>query len=100
MNHTNRILSLTLAGLLSAAATSAVAQSTASDFKTFDSNADGKISKEEFKAQGGQDDAFRQSDADGDNSLSAEELMGAGTTTDGASGAGTGGASGAGTSQP
>lgn len=92
MNHTNRILSLTLAGLLSAtAATSAVAQSTAVDFKTLDGNGDGKISKEEYKAQGGQDDAFRQSDVDGDNSLSAEELM--------AAGAG-GGTSGTGTTQP
>lgn len=92
MNHTNRILSLTLAGLLSAtAATSALAQLTASDFKTLDSNGDGKISKEEFKAQGGQDDAFRQGDADGDNSLSAEELMGGGAA---------GGASGAGAGQP
>ena len=92
MNHTNRILSLTLAGLLGAtAASSALAQSAASDFSTFDSNGDGKISKEEFKAQGGEDEAFRQIDADGDNSLSAEELMGAGTA---------GGSSGAGTSQP
>lgn len=90
MNHTNRILSLTLAGLLGAAgATSALAQSPAPDFKTFDSNSDGKISKEEFKAQGGPDGAFRQSDADGDNSLSAEELMGAGSA-DSTSGAGTG----------
>lgn len=92
MNPTNRILSLTLAGLLSAtAATSALAQPTAADFKTLDSNGDGKISKEEFKAQGGQDDAFRQVDADGDNSLSAEELMGGGAA---------GGAAGASTGQP
>ena len=92
MNHTNRILSLTLAGLLSAtAATAAVAQSTAPDFKTLDSNSDGKISKEEFKAQGGQDDAFRQSDADGDNALSVEEFMGADAA---------GSTSGAGTGQP
>lgn len=95
MNHTNRILSLTLAGLLSAtAATAAVAQSTAPtapDFQAFDTDTDGKISKEEFKAQGGQDDAFRQGDADGDNSLSVEEFMGA---------AAGGSSSGAGTGQP
>ncbi len=92
MNHTNRILSLTLAGLMSAmASASAVAQTTAPDFKTFDANSDGKISKEEYKAQGGQDDAFRQSDADGDNALSVEELMSADPA---------GSASGAGTGQP
>ena len=81
-------LTLTLAGLLSAASASALAQSMpdtapetsfsptagASSFKTFDSNGDGKISLEEFKAQGGQEQVFTATDANQDKSLSNDEF--------------------------
>lgn len=67
-----RFLTLTLAGLLSAASASALAQSMpgatpgAPSFKTYDSNGDGEISIEEFKPQGGQEQAR-------DNRLNGDE---------------------------
>ena len=75
-------LTLTLAGLLSAASASAWAQSMpdaaptagASSFKNHDSNGDGKISLEEFKAQGGQEQTFTKMDANQDKSLSNDEF--------------------------
>jgi len=77
--HPN-FLALTLAGLLSAASASALAQSMpdttagASSFKSFDSNGDGKISLEEFKAQGGQEQVFTETDTNQDKSLSNDEF--------------------------
>jgi len=81
------VLTLTLAGLLSAASASALAQSMteptpgtaaptagASSFKSYDSNGDGKISLDEFKAQGGQEQAFTGIDANQDKSLSKDEF--------------------------
>jgi len=80
-------LTLTLAGLLSAASASALAQpmpeaapaSTAAtagapSFKSHDSNGDGKISLEEFKAQGGQEQVFTAIDANQDMRLSNDEF--------------------------
>jgi Ca2+-binding EF-hand superfamily protein len=79
-----RILTFTFAALLSAASASAVAQSMteatpgsaagAPSFKSYDSNGDGKISLEEFKAQGGQEQAFARIDANQDKSLNKDEF--------------------------
>ena len=81
--HPN-FLTLTLAGLLSAASASALAQSTpgtsfspapsASSFQSVDSNSDGKISLAEFKAQGGDDRIFTKLDTDQDKGLSQDEF--------------------------
>ncbi|MHB1214195.1 MAG: hypothetical protein ACYCY9_04320 [Thiobacillus sp.] len=82
-------LSLTLAGLLSAASASAMAQAkpdpapergaptagaASANFMTFDSNADGKISLEEFKAQGGGEQTFAAIDANQDLGLNNGEF--------------------------
>jgi hypothetical protein len=55
-----RVLTLTLAGLLSAAPASVLAAPVMPAFKTADSNGDGMISLEEFRAQGGQEQAFQE----------------------------------------
>jgi hyperosmotically inducible protein len=72
-----RIPVLTLACLLGAAASaSALAAPTAGNgFAHYDSNGDGKISPEEFRAQGGQEQAFRAADANHDNSLNPGEFI-------------------------
>lgn len=78
----SHLLTLTLAGLLSAASAPALAQSMAeatspagaSSFKSFDSNKDGQISLEEFKAQGGDEQVFTEIDADQDKRLSQDEF--------------------------
>ncbi|HWR76034.1 MAG TPA: BON domain-containing protein [Thiobacillus sp.] len=76
-----RFLSLTLAGLLSAASASALAQSMpgatpgAPSVKTYDSNGDGEISIEEFKPQGGQEQAR-------DKRLNSDEYAKAGNYVD------------------
>ena len=82
-------LTLTVAGLLSAASASALAQSmpdtapergaptagaASTSFMNFDSNGDGKISLEEFKAQGGQEQVFTAIDANQDMSLNNDEF--------------------------
>lgn len=48
------------------------------NFKAYDSNGDNAISLAEFKAQGGQEEAFRSIDSDGNSSLSSDELSKAG----------------------
>lgn len=81
--HPN-FLTLTLAGLLSVASASVLAQSMpgtsfspapgAPSFQSFDGNGDGEISLEEFKAQGGDDVLFTKLDTDQDKGLSQEEF--------------------------
>lgn len=81
--HPN-FLTLTLAGLLSAASASVLAQSTpgtsfspapsAHSFQSVDSNNDGKISLEEFKALGGSEQTFAKTDANQDMYLSKDEF--------------------------
>lgn len=77
-------LTLTLAGLLSAASASVLAQSMPGTsfspatgtpiFQSFDSNGDNKISLTEFEAQGGDDPAFTKLDTDQDKGLSQDEF--------------------------
>lgn len=68
-------LNLALIGVLSAFTTaSALAAEAAPSFKVYDNNGDGKVSLDEFKAQGGQEDVFRLVDINGDNSLSGDEF--------------------------
>lgn len=77
-------LTLTLAGLLSAASASVLAQSTpatsfspatsAPSFQSVDSNNDGKISVEEFKVLGGNEQIFAKMDANQDQYLSKDEF--------------------------
>ncbi|MHB1403660.1 MAG: hypothetical protein ACYCWB_14790 [Thiobacillus sp.] len=81
--HPN-FLALTLAGLLSAASASVLAQSTpgtsfspapsASSFQSVDSNNDGKISLEEFRVLGGSEQTFAKTDANQDKYLSKDEF--------------------------
>jgi hypothetical protein len=83
------LLTLTLAALLSAASASVVAQSMpdtapgvsapapatgAPSFNSVDRNSDGKVSLEEFKAQGGNEQIFAKIDANQDKYLSKDEF--------------------------
>ncbi|PKO71441.1 MAG: calmodulin [Betaproteobacteria bacterium HGW-Betaproteobacteria-17] len=56
----------------------AAAPAGASSFNSFDSNKDGQISLEEFKAQGGDEQVFAAVDADQDKRLSRDEFAGLG----------------------
>ena len=69
INH--RILGIALAGVLGAAAPALAAS--LPDFKTIDSNGDGKVSASEFSAKGGSEQAFRNADANRDGKLSSAE---------------------------
>lgn len=68
------VLNLALAGVLGSVAAAALAEP-APDFEAHDSNGDAKISLEEFKARGGEERAFRQSDADRDAKLTRDEFI-------------------------
>ena len=83
-----RFLPLALAGLLSAASASALATPSMPDATpgapatpsgapglSYDRNGDGQISIEEFKPQGGQEQAFREGAASRDNRLNSDGLQ-------------------------
>lgn len=70
----HRILKLTVAGALAAFfTTSVLAEPVMPELKVIDLNGDGLVSLEEFVAKGGQELAFRKSDANRDNQLSGDE---------------------------
>ncbi|MBU1394636.1 MAG: BON domain-containing protein [Gammaproteobacteria bacterium] len=78
MKHRNpNMLKLALAGVLIAGSASALAVPTMPWFKTYDSNVDGKISLEEFQAQGGPVKAFHDADINRDLLLDTDELANA-----------------------
>lgn len=69
LNHHIRTLTL----LAAFAAAPALAAPVMPNFKAADSNGDGMVSPEEFQAQGGQEQAFREGDANHDQRLSSDE---------------------------
>lgn len=75
-----KLLTLALAGMLSAGVVGQ-AQAAAS-FKTYDSNSDGKVSLQEYEAQGGQAKAFNEGDTNHDEFLDRDELVKAGANAD------------------
>jgi len=79
--HHRSLLTLALAGILGAGAVGQ-AQAAAVDFKTYDSNGDGKISLQEYEAQGGQAKAFKEGDSNHDNALDRDELVKAHSNAD------------------
>jgi hypothetical protein len=76
------ILNPTLAVLSALAAGTALAEpatkATPPSFSDYDRNGDGAVSAEEFRALGGDEQAFLKADANRDNKLSSEELAKAG----------------------
>ncbi len=71
-----RLTTLTLAGALGmAVSVSALAASTATDFKQYDGNGDGKISQQEYQAKGVSEETFRKIDANGDGNVSHDEFV-------------------------
>lgn len=80
MNRFNRnLLNLTMSTLLSTlAAGTALAAATPkaapTSFKDYDSNGDGKVSPDEFRARGGDEQAFRAADANRDDRLDSDEF--------------------------
>lgn len=71
-----RFTTLLIAGVLSGVtAAPALATPSPVGFKNCDSNGDGKISLEEYRAHGGKAQAFRDGDTNHDNSLSEEEFV-------------------------
>lgn len=83
MEHLNhRFVKLALSGLLGAASASALAAPVMPGFKTADSNGDGKVSLDEFKAQGGHEQAFREGDANRDKLLNGDEYVKASANND------------------
>lgn len=88
MKQLNRtLLNLSFAGVVGTLAASSALAAPASrtldpGFKVYDSNGDGTVSPEEFRAQGGQEPAFRDGDADGDGRLNGDELVKAKAASD------------------
>jgi hyperosmotically inducible protein len=81
MNPFNRnLLNLTITTLMStlAAGTALAEPATKAappSFKDHDSNGDGMVSLEEFRARGGSEQAFSEGDANRDNRLSSDEFI-------------------------
>ncbi|MBT9567533.1 MAG: BON domain-containing protein [Thiobacillus sp.] len=71
-----------IAAVGGAVMTAAVAGMTTPAFRTYDGNADGSISLEEFQAQGGLVKAFHDGDANHDQRLSKDELVQASASTE------------------
>jgi len=79
----HRILNLTLTGALAAfTSTTVLAAPVTPGFKSTDSNGDGMVSLEEFVANGGHEQAFRESDTNRDSSLSNDEYIMASANND------------------
>lgn len=71
-----RILNLGLAGMFSAlSAASSVAAPLLPGFKATDANGDSMVSLEEFVAQGGHPQAFREGDSNADGRLGSDEYI-------------------------
>ncbi len=76
MKNLNRtLLNLTLAGMLGMGIAGHVFAAPMPGFKTYDSNGDGKISQQEYQAQGGQARGFHEGDTNHDGSLNPDELV-------------------------
>ena len=69
-----RVMTLAFVGLFSAVSGSVFAAGAASAFKSYDANSDGKVSIDEYQAQGGTKSTFSTIDADGNKSLSKDEF--------------------------
>lgn len=76
MKNLNRtLLNLTLAGMLGMGIAGHALAAPMPGFKTYDSNGDGKISPQEYQAQGGQASGFHEGDTNHDGSLNPDELV-------------------------
>lgn len=69
-----RVMTMAFVGLFSAVSGSVFAAGASSAFKSYDANSDGKISMEEYEAQGGTKSSFSTIDADGNKNLSKDEF--------------------------
>ena len=69
-----RVMTMAFVGLFSAVSGSALAAGASSAFKSYDANSDGKVSMDEYEAQGGTKSTFGTIDADGSKSLSKDEF--------------------------
>ena len=70
-----RFRTLTFGVLCAMTSASVLAASTATDFKKYDSNGDGKISLLEYQGRGGAEETFRMIDTNGDNVVSHDEFV-------------------------
>lgn len=61
-------------GAPAAWASTGAAPAPSAGFELYDRNRDGRVTPDEFRAQGGDEKAFRAADKNGDNRLSAQEF--------------------------